>query len=236
MKYKQKDFTIEEKNNIKNYIKKLNKSHLYAYGKKYDFNEFLSSLQKLIFYLSKESYYKNEEKIKNIISNYSQYLKLSKETENFFKNEGKEIGIDKLMHLLFIFEHLCFNELSKNIQEDFKLEIQKKTKKLIEKNLIKNYNIKLFSIKDLGAAVRRYISRYLIGITERTEMDNYRKLGVELTRDELWDNKIINIDNFEEIVLDKLKEYNLTAGQAFQFYELIGNEDKNEIKYLDENV
>ena len=44
LKYKQKDFTIEEKNNIKNYIKKLNKSHLYAYGKKYDFNEFLSSL------------------------------------------------------------------------------------------------------------------------------------------------------------------------------------------------
>ena len=139
------------------------------------------------------------------------------------------------MNLLAIFEHLCFDELSKNLQRDFLIEIPEDIKKKIKNKLINNYDNKLFTIKDLGAAVRRYISRYLVGLTQRTEVDNARKLEIELTRRELWRSNITNNDNYEEVIINHLKEFELNVGEAFDFYELIGNEDKNEIKFLEEN-
>ena len=192
----------------------------------------MGSLQILIFYLAKGPYQKNEEKIKNIISNSSQYLKLSKVTENFFKNEGSEISIDKLMNLFFIFEHLCFKDLIKSLQSDLKLEIPDENKELIKNKLLENYDNKLYSIKDLGAAVRRYISRYLIGLSQKIDVDNIRKLDMELTRQELWESNIFKNEDFEKIVINNLKEFDLNVGQAYKFYELIGTEDKNEILFL----
>ena len=178
----------------------------------------------------------NQEKICTIISKSPKYLKLPKIIEDFFKNEAKDIGTDKLMNLLFIFEHLCYENLSKNnIQKDFILEIPEDIKEKIKEKLIKNFNNKLFTIKDLGAAVRRYISRYVIGLTQRADVDNTRKLYYQLTREELWENRISKEKNFEQIIMDEIKEFDLNAGQAVNFYDLIGDEDKNELKFLEEN-
>ena len=56
--------------------------------------------------------------------------------------------------------------------------------------LLDNYNNQLYSIKDLGAAVRRLISRYLAGKLETTDINEDRDLAYELSREELWEEKI----------------------------------------------
>jgi len=48
----------------------------------------------------------------------------------------------------------------------------------------------LYTIKDLGAAVRRFISRYLAGTMQELEIKEDRLLYEELSREDLWDEKI----------------------------------------------
>ena len=89
------------------------------------------------------------------------------------------------MNLFFIFEHLCFDDFSKNLQEDYTIKIDNQIKERIKEKLLKNYSNKVYSLKDLSSAVRRYISRYLVGSAQTIEINNNNQLPFELTRQEL---------------------------------------------------
>jgi len=91
------------------------------------------------------------------------------------------------------------------------------------------YNEEL-TIKDLGAAVRRFISRYLAGTMQEVEIKEDRKLSEELGREDLWGVSISEDYDLLEVINKLLGEFNLTVNQAYEFYKLIGKEDEDLLK------
>jgi hypothetical protein len=118
-------------------------------------------------------------------------------------------------------------ERIKKYQELVILDEDKK-KEIIDK-LIKNYNNKLYTLKDLGAAVRRFISRYLAGRLQTTDINEDRELSFYLCREDLWEEKIGKDDNLMDEVTKQLGNFKLNVGQAYAFYELIGEQDKKSL-------
>ena len=232
LKYPQKDLNDKERENIMKYIDNKNKDKMAKNNMNYDFKEFFGSLQMLIFYLTEQGLMKKEAKIKNVIKKAPSYFKLSEDCKDFFNNEGSEITIEKLMNLFFYFEHLCFEDLADTLQNEYKKPISEETKNAIINKLLKNYNNNLFTIKDLGAAVRRFISRYLAGNLQTTDVGEDRALSFELSREDLWEEKIGKEDDLMENIDELLHDFKLNVGQAYAFYQLIGEEDKNAINQL----
>ena len=234
LKYPQKDLNEEEKEIIVKYINKMNNENLGNKREKYDFKEFFGSIQLLIFYLTQKGVMKEDEKLNNIISNAPGYFKLSEDCKNFFDNEGQDISVNKIMNLFFFFEHLCFEDLADTLQEEYKMEIPEDVKVSITNKLLKEKDPQAkVTIKDLGAATRRLISRYLAGKLQVTDVMEDRDLAYDLTRIDLWEEKIANLEDLEDIIINQLYEFKLKIGQAYAFYNLIGEEDRNSIISLE---
>ena len=209
-KYPQNDFTNEEKDTIIKYIKYIKEKN----NTKCDFKEYYNSLQKLIFYLTDKVTIKDDEKIINILKNYPEYFKLSDDCNDFFKNHIYELTIDKIMNLFFYFEHLCYEDLIKNLQNEYIKEIPNNIKNDII-NKIKEYKQdNLNSIKYLGPPVRRFISRYLIGKTDTFDIKEDRDLAFELTREDLWEEKYKKNNLFGNII-GQIQCFKLTVNQAY---------------------
>ena len=129
------------------------------------------------------------------------------------------------MDIFFYAEHLSFNELTKDLPSEYKLEIDENIKeniktKINEKSRGQNEDEKL-TWKELSAVVRRFISRYLFGYKQ-----NIDKLEFQLAKIDLWEQKFRNLNNLNQLINEKIGQFNLNVGQAFKFYELIGEEDK----------
>ena len=229
LKYEQIDLDEKEKKIIIKYIDNLNKEKLAKNNMKYDFKEFFGSIQMIIFYLTETIVTNKKEKIINIIINAPAYFRLSDDCKNFFSNEGSNLTIDKLMNLFFYIEHLCFEDLAETLQPEYQQKLPEDKKNQIKKRLLDNYNNQLYSIKDLGAAVRRFISRYLAGKMETTDINENEELDYQLTRLELWEEKIGKNDNLNEVIKQQLGEFKLKVGEAYDFYQIIGEEDKKSI-------
>ena len=229
LKYPQRDLSNDEKEKIMEYINKMNKEKMAKNNIKYDFKEFFGSMQIIIFYLTERVVIKPDEKISEIFKNPPPYLKIADDCLNFFLNEGNQITIDKLMNLFFFFEHLCYEDLAETVQPEYRKEISEEVKDSITNKLIKNYKNDLYTLKDLGAAVRRFISRYLAGKLQITEIKEDSDLPYQLSRTDLWEEKIWNDENLSDKLAMQLGEFNLKVSETFSFYEVIGEEDKKSI-------
>ena len=138
------------------------------------------------------------------------------------------------MSLFFFFEHLCFEDLADTLQLEYKMEIPEDLKVLITNKLLKEKDPQdKITIKDLGAATRRLISRYLAGKSQVNDVKEDTDLAYYLTRIDLWEEKLANLEDLEDIITSKLYEFKLKVGQAYAFYNLIGEEDKNSIISLE---
>ena len=225
-KYPQKDLDMKEKQEIIDYIKYMNKNK--ATKNKYDFKNFFASLQLLLFYLTEKGVMNVTEKISNVIKNAPGYLKLSDDCKNFFYKEGENFTLIKLMNLFFFFEHLCFEDFAETLQPEYKKPIPEDLKtKIIEKLLKQKDEFNPISTQDLAAATRRMISRYLSGNLQVTDFKEDNSLAGQIWRMELWEEKIGKLDNLMTLVFDKMKGLNVTLGQAYEFYKIIGEEDRN---------
>jgi len=221
MKYPQTDLNDGEKLILVRYIEN---------QKKNNFKTFYGSIQLILFYLTNNSC-KNDEKIINILKNAPKYLKIEEDCYEFFENEGKYFKLEKLMNIFFFIEHLCFKELSETLQNDYIKEISEDLNSKIKEKLFNSERKNcILTIKQLAAAVRRYISRYLAGKRESIDIDVKRDLTYELSRIDLWEEKIGKLDNLYELLFSQIGEFNLNVGQAYEFYELIKAEDKIIIK------
>ena len=186
----------------------------------------------MIFNLAEKLVIDEEEKINDIIKNFNIHLLLSNECINFFNNEGKNLTLNKFMNIFCIFEHLFFNDLVITLNNEYKQLISEYTKsQIIHKLINKKDSLNIISLKNLGSATRRFITRYLTGRTGIFYTDEHRNLVYELSRGELWEEKIRNLDNLDKLLDEKLGEFNLKVGQAYEFYKIIGDEDKNELNF-----
>ena len=215
-----------EKQEIIDYIKYMNKNK--ATKNKYDFKNFFASLQLLLFYLTEKGVMNVTEKISNVIKDAPGYLKLSDDCKNFFYKEGENFTLIKLMNLFFFFEHLCFEDFAETLQPEYKKPIPEDLKtKIVEKLLKQKDEFNPISTQDLAAATRRMISRYLSGNLQVTDFKEDNSLAGQIWRMELWEEKIGKLDDLMILVFDKMKGLNVTLGQAYEFYKIIGEEDRN---------
>ena len=216
-----------KKKKILKYINKKNKENINGY----DFKEFFGSLQIIIFYLNEKNIEKKDEKFIDFLKKAPGYLKISNDCKEFFLNEGNNLTIDKIMNIFFFIEHLCFKDLVNNLQQEYKEKIPQNIKEKIESQLLnkENYLEGYYTIEDLGAAIRRFISRYIVGKTQEIDIKLDRELAFELSRIDLWEPKIANIQNFEDIITNQFKDIKLTVAQAYELYILIGKEDMKSI-------
>ena len=112
-KYPQKDLNDEEKKNIINYLKNQNNCN---------YRSFFCSIQLIIFYLTKNTF-KKEEIIKDVIKKSTSYLNLSIDCINFFEKEGNIFKIEQLMNIFFFIEHLVFKDLIETLNLEYKRPI-----------------------------------------------------------------------------------------------------------------
>ena len=138
------------------------------------------------------------------------------------------------MSIFFFLEHLCYDELTKNIQDKYKQELSDELRDNLSQKLLDNNKLNdKFTIKELGAALRRLISRYLVG--KNAIINENNPLLPVLKKPELWEEEIAHLKNLEELIFNLLGKYNLTVGQSFNLYDLIKEEDEKEIA-IDEEV
>ena len=133
------------------------------------------------------------------------------------------------MSIFFYIEHLIFEELSTNLQDEYKKEINSEIVNNIKDQLKNNEKNEIISWKELAAAVRRFISRYLMIEKQNTDKKENNMLKRHLIGKDLWRKNFANISNLEELINEKINKFNITVEQAFNFYEIIGEEDKNSI-------
>ena len=227
-KYPQVDLVIKEKEDVINYIKDMNKTNQEKNNKPYDFKNFFGSIQILMRHLVIEEEAKKDETIFNIIKTNSAHLRLSDDFINFINKEGKNLNLNKILSLYSIFEHLLSKDLFDLLGQNYKVQIPEETKnKIIEKLLKNNNENDLVPINELAAATRRFITRYLVGTTQIVDMNENRELYFDLTLSYLWDEPLRKSDDLMDLLYPKIEEFKLKISQAYEFYNIIGEEDKN---------
>ena len=88
----------------------------------------------------------------------------------------------------------------------------------------------LISKKDLGIAVRKFISRFLLG--ERFTKIEWNIFLFLREKSELWNEKINSKENENQFnkEMDKLDSFNIQIKQSIDFYEKLGGERAEQIK------
>ena len=146
--------------------------------------------------------------------------------------KGNDLKADTIMNVFFLFEHLCFKDLCKNLQEQYKTKIDEETQKKIKEKLLDNnqrFNDDI-TIKEFGAALRRFISRYLVGKKIKIkDISENGSLVNKLDKPDLWKEKIGKLPNLKELISNILKDLNLNVKQSYEFYMLIKEKDEEEI-------
>ena len=224
--YKQKDLNDKEKDIIVQYIREKKNNE-----KNYDFKPFFGSMQLIIFYLSNNNF-KETKTISEILKEAPEYVKINEDCSQFFKEKGNDLKAETIMNVFLLFEHLCFEDLCKNLQEQYKTKIDEETQKKIKEKLLDNnqrFNDDI-TIKEFGAALRRFISRYLVGKKIKiSDISESGSLVNKLVKPDLWKEKIGKLKNLKELISNILKDLDLNVEQSYEFYELIKEQDEEEI-------
>ena len=218
--YKTEELSYEEKSKIYEYLKE-------NYNDQNEYKQIYGSIQLLIFYLINNNF-NEEDTIINIIEKSKDYLKIDDENfKGIFNANGMELKAKKIIDIFLFIEHLCFDIFGQNIMKEYKVVIDDNNRNKINDNKYEN-------IKELAAAVRRFISRLLYTIKNKDDLSPEGKLEIQLKRLDLWDKKFRKIEIIEKIT-KQINEFALTVGQSFELYQLVKSEDENEIAIYHEN-
>ena len=218
-KYQSISLTNEKKQKIYDSIKDK------IQNKNNDLTKLLFSIQLLIYYLTQDRRDDNDD-INVIIGNLPDYVNLSKECIDFLKKQ--ELKVKELSNLFSYIELLCFQHIIDNLRDFYKKEIDGNIEENI-KNLFEENKLKIITKIDLASACRKLISRYLVSMRDDTDYNENSLLVLHLDREELWPkdyscqkNELLKND------LDILSKYELTIGQCYKLYNLLGG-DENKV-------
>ena len=222
-KYTQKELTEDEKNYINKILKVNNNSNF--------INDIFSSLQIIMNEILKENYNQNYllfdiiEKLPKYIILNDQLIKLIK--DRYISSGIESFTINSLFSIFEYFEDLCWEEIQKNIQEDYMLDLPMNIKKYIfnyfntinlEKRIITRFN--------LSEALRKLISRSIAGTRQEIDIKSELELKLYINREDLWNQEILNNDLFIQEI-DKIFNSQILVGHCFSLYKLIKNNDIN---------
>ena len=215
-KYEKRDLSEDEKNSINELIQANSNNKFYQ--------EVYSSLQILMNQILKENYDKNE-LIYNIIKKLDNYIKLYEDLVKLFKdkyeNEEKIFRIDCLVSILEYFEDKCWEEIKKNIPQDYTLELSERVKDYIIDYFEDNKNKeKLINKKNFTYCLRKLMSRYIAGLREEAEIKFDAELKLYINKEELWNKDVVNSDLFLNEIFEIFK-HKILVGQIWDLYSLL---------------
>ena len=212
--YKTEELTDDEKSKIFRYVKQ-------NFTESNDYKKIYGYIQLLMLYLINNNC-NEEDTICDLIKSSQEYHHI--DDKNFigiFKANGIDLKAKKIIDIYLFIEHLCFDIFSQSIMKEYKIVIDENIK-----NKINDY--KFENIKELAAALRRFISRLLYRIKNKDDLSPEGKLEIQLKRIDLWDKNFRNVKIIEEKV-NQISGFYLTVGQSFELYQLIKSEDENEL-------
>ena len=223
LKYKQKELTEDEKNYINKILKINNNSNF--------INDIFSSIQILMNEILKENYNQNFllydiiEKLPKYIILNEQLIKLIKDRYTEFKENS--FTINSLFLIFEYFEDLCWEEIQKNIPLDYMLDLPKNVKKIIF-NYFNTISLekKIITRINLSDALRKLISRSIAGSRQETDIKSDSELKLYISREDLWNQDILNNDLFVEEI-DRILGREILVSHCYSFYKLLKNNDMN---------
>ena len=190
----------------------------------------LFNIQSLFLYFTqKRNINGNEiliEEIKNLPKNI---IKLDDGFIKIFKNPQFKIKLNQLIDCYEYVESLNYKRILNNVSKNINLNLEDSQ---IEK-LNKHFNSKdnyLITKEDLGNAVRKFISRFLVG--DRFKNIEWNIFLFLKEKSELWNEKIKSKENEVQFnkEIEKLDSINIKIMQSIDFYEKLGIGRDEEIK------
>ena len=183
----------------------------------------LFSMQLMISYYH-ENIFENEQTVYETFQEFPDYFKINEEIKSLFFN-NKQF---KLKHLLYVYEYfelLCFSEFKKNLDPCYNSneDISNEKKEKLEKYFKEKPEHFITKI-NIATAVRRFISRYLVGIREDTDINIDDELFLNL-RNDCWDNELLINQVLFERSLEELKKVGIKVKEGLRLYEYLGGDD-----------
>ena len=223
-KYPSRELNKAEKDSLIDFIND-NKSRGF-------YNDVFSSLQILMNEIIKENY-ESSVLIYTIIENLPKFVKINPQLIKLLQDKyeldiNQELNlfsIDCLVPFLEYFEALCWEEIKQNICEDYKIALSEENKKYILEYFEKNSNNEhLINKKNITDALRKLMSRSIVGRREEVDIKNNASLNNYIIQDYLWDKKIIDDKNFEKEIF-KLFKPDILICNTFQIFNLLDGDN-----------
>jgi hypothetical protein len=121
------------------------------------------------------------------------------------------------------------------LQEHYKKDIKEEKRNEILK-LFEDKKFKLITKVNLASACRKFISRYLTSSRKDDDFNDKNDLSDQLSRYEFWSKEIFEKEDDLNKELNYLKEKKITVGQCFGLYNLMGCDEKDELKDIIINI
>ena len=235
-KYKQITLSLEKKQLIYDFVKENYN------GQTEELTKILFSIQLLIYYLIQVRQDEKEE-IRVILDELPEYVNLSKECKAFLQNQKLKIKFEEIIDVYSFFEFLCYKPIINNLQVQYKEPIDPEVGKQILKLFDEN-KFNIITKENLASACRKFISRYLTSSRKDADIDEKKDLKGQISRFELWPKEIpdkeqefYNELNYLNNLKDPKNEQNkifISIGQCFELYNLIGCDEKLELRGIKE--
>ena len=192
----------------------------------------------ITFYNDQTPYSDKNIRISETINDFPSYFKIPDDTKILFNSNP--FTISHIISVYEYFELLCFNEFKNNIDPSYKQIISDEKNALIEKYFNDKPDVLLNKLQ-ISTAVRRFISRSLVGIREDLEVDNnYELFDILKIKEDCWNMEIINTTRFEPEI-EELKKLDIKVGEVLNLYERLGGDSsllgeaiKKQVKELEE--
>ena len=162
-----------------------------------------------------------EIKISETFQDFPPYFKIHEETIKLFQSSS--FTMCQLVLVYEYFELLCFKVFKDNINQSFKLDIDNDKKNEINQYFNKNQNALLGRLQ-ISTAVRKFISRYLVGQEVDANIDkNHNLFDILKIKEDCWDYAQFNDATFIKNIED-LNKLNIKIGEALSLYTELGGD------------
>lgn len=215
---------LEFRNKIKEvkYLTKEEKVILSNILQKVDYKLILFNLQTLfLYFINKRNIDGSEILMDEINILPKNIVRIDEEIINAFKIHHFKIQLNKLIDCYEFIEYFNYDKILKNVSKDIHNKLDDGQIKLLNQHFLLEDNI--ISKKDLGCAVRKFISRFLVG--EKFKYINENIIIFLRIKNELWSEEI-NVEENEKFKkeMDDLYSINIKINKSIDFYEKLGGE------------
>jgi hypothetical protein len=226
-KYEQRKLSEEEINIVVDYILKAQKNQNFS------IKNFLFSFQILIDIILTNTYDKNKSLYKiilniddnsniSLIKNFFNRIKIEEEYNDAY------FTVNCLIDLMNLIEMFCWETIKNNINKDYLIQLNDIIKSKLD-NIFNNNNI-LITKELLCTAIRRFISRYLLGKRDENEINSKNNLYHYLDKNELWPTNFLRNEKYKEELnnIFQIDKNNIiSVNQAMKLYEYLGGDLNN---------